>query len=138
MPHHADDRDAERVREPLAIDLPAARAQLVHHREHETDGHAEPQHLRHEQQRALDRAGIHREHDAVGRRHLGDLAAEHARDHCFVRRERRQAVDTGQIDHAQAGAVHQRIALAALDRNPGIISDARAQAGECVEERGLA
>ena len=135
---HADHGHAERGFEPREVDLAAARVQLVHHGERDAHRLAEPQHLRDQEERALERAGVHREHDAVRRRHLRDLAAEHARHHRLVRRERREAVDAGQVDHAHARAADARVALAPLDGHAGVVADARAQPGERVEERRLA
>jgi hypothetical protein len=93
---------------------------------------------RDQQQRALQRAGVHREHEAVRRRHLRDLAAEHARHHRLVGRERCEAVDAGQVDHAHARAADERVALAPLDGHARVVADARAQPGERVEQRRLA
>ena len=138
VPDDADHRHAERSAERLEVDAPAARVQLVDHRDDETGRQPEPQHLRDEEQRARQRAGVGRHDQRVGRRDLGHLAAQQPRDDGLVRADRIEAVGAGQVDHHDRAPVDLGAALAPLDRHAGVVSDLRAEAGQCVEERRLA
>ena len=75
MPDDADDRHAERRREPREVERPPRGVELVHHRDDEAGRESEPQHLPDEEQRAREGAGVGRHDERVGRRHARDLPA---------------------------------------------------------------
>ena len=110
----------------------------VDHVQGDDDRHAEFQGLRRQVQVAVEVGGIHDGDDDV-RPGLPLLAAEDDvdGDH-LVGAARRQAVGAGQVDQVErlAGAGH--LAFLRLDGDAGIVADVLAQAGEGVEQSGLA
>jgi len=135
---HADDRNADAALEPLEVEASAARDELVDHREDEAGRKAEAQDLRHEQERAVERAGVGDDDERIGRGDAFDLAPQHAHHDRLVGADRIEAVRPREVDHDRAPPVEGGLPLATLDRHAGVVADLRAQAGERVEDRRLA
>ncbi len=67
------------------------------------------------------------------------LAAEHVDGDARIFRVGRERIDAGQIDEGEVVAAHAgHESHALLDGDAGVVGDFLAQAGEAVEERGLA
>jgi hypothetical protein len=86
-------RNAECLLEPGEVELAAAGVELVGHGHDQAGGQILLQRLRHEQQRALQAAGIGHQHQRLRRRR--ELAREHARHDRLVRAQRIEAVGAG-------------------------------------------
>ncbi len=138
MADDGHDRDAERGFEALEIDVTAARAQLVDHRQHETGGLVARDDLPDQHHRTLERTGVRHHDERVGRGDAGHAAIEHRVDDGFVRRERIERIRPREIDRSGVAFAEPERTLTAFDRHPRIVADLRAQPGERVEERGLA
>jgi len=104
----------------------------------ESDDDAAPRvdHLRDEQQAALDVRGVgHHDHD-LGRRRPHATEDLVPCDH-LVRGPRSQAVAARKVDGGDRAGGRGNGPHHAFDGDPGVVADALAQSGQCVEERGL-
>jgi hypothetical protein len=117
----------------------AARLHQVAHVEQHQRGQADGKHRRGEHELAGEVQGIENQQNGVGLGRAGHFAAQHVDGDARVFRVGSERVDAGQIDEGEvvaADAGHEAHAL--LDGDAGVVGDLLAQAGEAVEERGLA
>ena len=66
------------------------------------------------------------------------LAEDHIDGHHLIGAARRQAVGAGQVDQVERLAAAGHLAFLGLDGDAGIVADVLAQAGQGIEESGLA
>ena len=121
------------------IDLAAARLHQVAHVEQNERGQAEREHRRGQHELARQVQGIENQQNGVGLGRAGHLALEHVDGDARIFRVGSERVDAGKIDEREVVAAHAgHEAHALLDGDAGIVGDLLAQAGEPIEERGLA
>ncbi len=137
----ADGRDgsAELLGQFERVDVAAAGFHQVAHVEQDEGGQAEREHGRGEHELAGEVQRIENQQNGVGLGRAGHFAAEHVDGDAGVFGVGRERVDAGQVDEGEvvaADAGHEAHAL--LDGDAGIVGDLLAQAGEAIEERGLA
>ena len=139
VPDHREHRTAQNPLQPPRVQTPAARRELVDHGHGDRAGPVRipGQHLEHEGQAAAQGRGIEHQQQRVRRGLAREAAVEHALRDLLVERLAAQAVGARKVDHADVAVQAQHAALAALDRHPRVVADARARAGQRVEERGL-
>ena len=121
------------------IDVAAAGLHEVAHIEQDEGGQADGEDRRGEHELAGEVEGIEDQDDGVGLGRAGHFAAEHVDGDAGVFRVGGERVDAGQVDEGEvfaADAGHEAHAL--LDGDAGEVGDLLAQAGEAVEEGGLA
>ena len=132
-------RRVEFARQLERVDLAAARLHQVRHVEQHQRGQADGKHRHGQHQLARQMQRVQNQQNRVGLGRAGHAAAQHVHGDARVFRVRSERVDAGQIDEREvfaADAGHQSLAL--LDGDAGVVGDFLAQAGELVEERGLA
>ena len=134
-----DDRNTELARECVLVDNDAALAREVAHVEREQQRHAEPLEREHEAQVLTQVGGVGDADDRIGLRFAVATAEQHVGRHLFVGRRGLEAIETGQVEDADALAGRRdRDAFLALDGDARVVRDFLAAAGQQVEERGLA
>ena len=134
-----DHRNTELASERVLVDDDAALARQVAHVEREQQRHAEPLQREHEPQVLTKVGRVGDADDSVGFRFAVATAEQHVSRDLLVGRRGLEAVQTRQIEHADAFAGRRdRNAFLALDRNAGVVRDFLAAASEQVEERSLA
>jgi hypothetical protein len=130
--------NAELPGQLLRINVDAEPFGDVDHVQRHDHGHAEFEGLRRQIKVALQVGRIHDGDDDVRPGRAGLLAEDNVHGHHLVRAARGQAVGAGQVDEVDGTPGERAPPLLRLDGDAGIVADALVQAGQGVEQRGLA
>ena len=134
-----DGNAAESARKQLSVDAQPLLLRDIGLIEHEDHGAAELGDLGGEEEIAEQVRRVGDEHHRIGAPVSRDVAGQGVDDDLFVRRGRRERVESGEVDELDLLSVAE-VAGAGLagDRDAGIIADALTQPGQRVEEGRLA
>ena len=137
--HGLDNRHAELALERLRVELEPIALGEIDHVKRDDRRQPELDQLQREAQMVVEIGGVDHDHQRVGLALAllpaeQDVAGDRLIGACGI-----EAVGAGQVDHLDRAAVGERQpARMPLDRDPGIIADLLARAGQRIEQRALA
>jgi hypothetical protein len=121
------------------VQIAAARFHLIGHVQQHQRGQTDGEDRRGQHQLTIQVRGVEYKQDAIGLGYAGHLAGEHIDGDARVLRVGGERIDAGQIDEREVVAADRLHAAGVVfHRDAGIVRDLLAQAGEPVEEGGLA
>ena len=137
---HREHRHAEQLRQLPRVDFVAVFGGDIDHVQRDGGRVAQFDGLRGVVEIALEVRGIDDDHDEARRRHFGEPMEEDISGDLFVERLRAEAVRARQVEHGDRRVLRgaEQAAFLTLDGHARVIADLCAQAGQRVEQRGLA
>jgi hypothetical protein len=138
--HERHDRHAQRLAQRSSVNLVAVLAGDVHHVEREDRGIAQLDDLRGEIEVALEVRRVHDHDHGLRRWHFSDAVEQHVTRDLLVERLRAERVGARQVEDFDRDVRRraEQAAFLALDGHARVVAHTRAQAGQRVEQRGLA
>ena len=138
--HHGNHRNTQRLGQGLGVDLVPLIAGDVDHVENQQRRVSQFDDLGREVEVALQVGGIGDDHDQIRRGHVGHALEQDVAGDLFVGGLRTQGIGSREIQNGDRmeGVGSGEGAFFSLHRDPGVVADAGAKAGQGVEQRGLA
>ena len=138
--HHGNHRNTQRLGQGLGVDLVPLIAGDVDHVENQQRRVSQFDDLGREVEVALEVGGIGDDHDQIRRGHVGHALEQDVAGDLLVGGLRTQGISSREIQNGDRmeGVGSGEGAFFSLHRDPGVVADAGAKAGQGIEQRGLA